>query len=236
MTQTLQTLLALVLITGISVPALAQTIDVGAQGDVDLEIGTGSASVEGSAGAEADVADERDAEMTEEDASASDGQEDGTSFSLTRTEATLRSAGSAMVDAGSVNTRSDLEAYAAATLNASDRFESVDVSNDRVVLHFTEDARLFGFIPHTVTSRVEVMADGSVKVERPWYRFLVAGLSADSSADLEARVRSALATEGVQGSLSARSQARVLAEVARSFESGADASASAEGSAEVSPN
>ena len=216
--------LALALVLGISAPAHAQSINTTTTGQVGIDVGDDS-SVD--AGADASVGTAPD-ETTADDDRMSAGVSSGTDtgFSLTRSDASVTSSSGATVSASSVNTESDLEAYAASTLRANDSIDGVDVASDRLSLSFKEDARLFGFIPHTVTSRVEVSGDGSVRVMRPWYSFLVAGLSVDTKTTIESRVKSAM-NEEASGSFSSRSQARVIAEIASALGSSVDAQASA---------
>ena len=195
--------LALVLILGISTSVHAQNADIGIRVDAD-----GALNASSSAG---DAGSEDMSSQTDVGADATT----GASFNLNRFDASVSNSSGAVIDATSVNTKSDLEAYAAAALHSGSSFESVTVTEDSVVLSFKENARLLGIIPHTITSRIEVDGDGSVRVIRPWYRFLVAGISPDTSANLEARITQVLQENRMEGNaaLSARAQAVILAEV-----------------------
>jgi hypothetical protein len=205
---------------GISVHAKG----LGLNTETEVRIDAGSAL---NASSSAGPADSEDA------ARANSGVAASASFSLSRSDASVTNSSGTMVDAASVNTEGDLEAYAAATLRTSNTLKGVQVDSERVVLRFTEEAQLLGFIPHTMTSRVEVREDGSVRVMRPWYGFLATGASADASVQMEARVRQALADARAHDGpgLSAHQQAAILAEVAASL-NGASMSATADASVE----
>ncbi len=241
MTQSVRLLLsaplALALFVSTTAGAYAQTITTDTAADIRVDAG-GVLNASSSAGGSADVSVDSDAEATAEETADSEASASGSgsaSFSLKRGDAAVTNSTGTAIAATSVNTASDLEAYAAATLRASDRIDGVEVRDERIVLRFTEEARLFGFIPHTMTSRVEIETDGSVRVVRPWYGFLATGVSADAGADLEARIQAALGEELGSSELSARTQALVLAEVAGalgSTEADTAASGSLEGTIE----
>jgi len=214
--------LSLVAALALGAPAYAQTIDIGANGSAG--VGTDSSSASTDTAIDVSVG-----APTEEETSASESP--ATGFTLLRSDASVTNSSDAVMDARSVQTESDLEAYAATTLRTNDSFDGVETSSDRLVLRFTEDAKLFGFIPHTVTSRVEVDANGSVTVSRPWYSFLVAGLSNETDASIEARVTKAMGDTNSSGTMSARSQALVLAEIASALGGSVDVSANASGAA-----
>ena len=238
MTQSVRLLLsaplALALLISSSAGVYAQNINTDTAADIRVDTG-GVLNASSSVGGSADVSADADAETANDDINdieATSSGSDRASFSLNRDDAAVTNSTGTAIAASSVNTASDLEAYAAATMRTSDRIEGVEVADEHIVLRFTEEARLLGFIPHTMTSRVEVETDGTVRVVRPWYGFLVSGISADATADLEARVQAALGEErGSSGALSTRTQALVLAEVARALGS-AEVNATTSGSIE----
>lgn len=204
-------------------PAYAQGLDVSVGGGVDAGATT-SVDVEAAADADTSVSDA--------DARGAASTDTAAGFSLTRTHASVTNSSGTPMSAESVNTANDLEVYAASALRTHDSFDGVDVTSDRLSFRFKEDARLFGFIPHRVTSRVEVSGDGTVTVTRPWYSFLTSGLSADTTASIEARVRTALGESS--GVMTARTQALVLAEIVSALEGSVDTSTQLNASADAS--
>lgn len=131
-----------------------------------------------------------------------------------------------------VESRSDLEAYASSRMATTDRIENAEFSGERMRVSFKEDGRFLGFIPVTMTSHAEVNADGSVKVTRPWYGFMVA-TDASADGDLESRIEAAtrasselMAETSGTASLSASTQAQILDVIVASLESSTQASAS----------
>lgn len=218
---------------------LAQGGYLNAQADVEV-----GESVRGSADLDASVSSDEP-----EDNSSSTGGDEGTSdqgsgdaratsggsFEMRRGDASADSASNAEMRADSVVSDNDVEAFAAATLRTHERVEGVNVSENEVRVSFKEDARLLGLFPMSVTSRVVAMADGSVRIERPWYSFLLWGERKEVAGDLETRVRAALEDGSLtaDGELSARAQARLMDEVARAL-SGAEVQAGAGTEADAS--
>ena len=218
----LKTLSALLLtLTFAASPAYAQNLDVSVGGGVDAGATTSL-----------DIEADADTSMDDGHADATVGTDTAAGFSLTRTHASVTNSSGTPMSAESVNTANDLEVYAASALRTHDSFDGVDVTSDRLSFRFKEDAKLFGFIPHKVTSRVEVSGDGAVTVTRPWYSFLASGLSTDTTASIEARVRTALGESS--GTMTARTQALVLAEIVSALEGSADTSARVDASADIS--
>jgi len=207
-----------------ALPAYAQNIDISVGGGVDANTGD-TTSVD------ADAEVEADAEVSTDDTETDAATNTATGFTLTRTDASVTNSSGTPMSADSVNTESDLEVFAATTLRTNDSFEGVDVASDRLSFRFKEDAKLFGFIPHQVTSRVVVSGDGRVEISRPWYSFLASGLSADTATSIESRVRTALGESA--GSMNTRTQALVLAEIASALAGSVDVSADTTNSAEL---
>lgn len=230
----IRTIAAFLLILGLAAPTYAHECEPGHNHDTGVNVGGGvDASVGGVVDVDADAS--ADVSVDSGDQTQGDGSADGASdsdprdtsagagFSLSRSDDSVRSGSESSMSASSVNSDSDLEVFAASTLRSDDSFDGVDVSSDRLSFRYKEDARLFGFIPHKVTTRVEVSGDGTVRVTRPWYSFLVAGLSNETSASIESRVRTALANSS--GSMDARTKALVLSEIASALTGSASASA-----------
>ena len=218
---------------------LAQGGYLNAQTNVEVD-----ESVRGSADLDASVSNDEPDDSTSttgnDDGASDQGSGDaqatsGGSFEMRRGDASADRTSNVEMRADSVVSDNDVEAFAAATLRTHERVEGVNVSENEVRVSFKEDARLLGVFPMSVTSRVVAMADGSVRIERPWYSFLLWGERKEIAADLEARVRAALEDGSLttNGELSARAQARLMDEVARALsgvEVQADASAQADAS------
>lgn len=53
--------------------------------------------------------------------------------------------------------------------------EKAESDENHVAVAYSERAKILGFLPATVTSRVIVNTDGSIEVSHPWYWFMVSG-------------------------------------------------------------
>ncbi len=72
-----------------------------------------------------------------------------------------------------VDKKEQIEAKIQAALENNPQIESLEVSENSVLVHYGADAKLFGFIPMTMNINVEADADARVKVKFPWYKFMV---------------------------------------------------------------
>lgn len=217
-------LLALVFSQGGHVYAQNVTSDVEAALDVNADLngdnsGTGSDT---SGSDDTTATDDHDSDKGSDDSMGAGVHATvGAGFNLSKDDASVRDSSGSQIAAESVNTESDLEAYAASTLRASNTIENIDAGSDELRVKFKEPARFLWFIPFEMTSTVTVNADGSVSVNRPWYSFL-ASVDGDVKSDIESRVRTALENES---GLTARSQARVLAALSTALDGSGSATA-----------
>ena len=237
MTQTIRNLavfpLTLALALSVGAPAFAQNVEIDVAGDVRVDNGS---ALNASSSAGAEVSDNQDDTTPEPDASAGSGSSGAIGFSLERGDVSVVNSNGAAIAPASVNSESDLEAYAASALSANEALEGVEAASEKLVLRFKEDARFLGIFPFSMTSRVEVEQDGSVRVVRPWYSFLATGVESTVAADIETRVRGAMnAEEGIamSGEMSSRAQALVLAELVAALNGSAAASTQASSNAET---
>lgn len=93
-----------------------------------------------------------------------------------------------------VHTQADLSAYASSAVRADKNIDGVVLSDSGVMVRYMQPAKLFGFIPVSVTVTTEVDNQGHVAVKYPWYRFLVSVGDKDKlEADIQSRVDAALA-------------------------------------------
>lgn len=173
---------------------------------------------------DADTSASLDADTSTDDTVVQTSADSGATFNLSRDDAAVDSASEGNTSAATVSTQGDLEAYAATAIRDTDAIEGVDMTGEALQVRFGESVRLFGFIPFTMTSRVEVASDGTVSVKRPWYSFLVAGASTEVTSEMETNIRNAIAAEG---GFTTRAQAQVLGEVAAALGARAYASADA---------
>lgn len=209
--------------------------------------GAARAQVDGSTSANVDLdapvsddnsgtsADDETVNQDSSDTTVSAGVDAGTTLRLNKTDASVKSSSNTNVEASTVSTTNDVEAFAASTIRSHESVEGVDAGTDHVTVSFSERGRILGIFPVAMTSKVVARADGSVKIERPWYSFLTWGDRAELSGDLEARVRAALENDGAltaEGTLSTRAQAVLMDEIARAV-SGTSATADASADASI---
>lgn len=190
--------------------AFAQNVYGSAVIDADVDT-----SPEDSAnGSDGSAASADDGSMDQGSGAASVNLNAGGSLRLDRDDAKVENSTAGSASADTVNTDGDLESYAAATLRDHESLENVDVTEDHVSLSFKEDARLFGFIPLTMTSRLMADANGNVTIVRPWYSFMVMGTTERSTTDLKARVQAILSSAKTEdGHLTTRGQAVLMHEL-----------------------
>lgn len=139
-----------------------------------------------------------------------------------------------------VASEADFAAYARGAIKSNASIKEVDSNADSVTVRFSEPARILGIFPVTLRSAATIAADGSVRVEHPWYYFL-----ATSDAD-ETGLKTALAEEatvfsrapspaaagatstaGAEATLSASEKARLLSGMTMALGSALSSSASA---------
>jgi len=147
-----------------------------------------------------------------------------------------------------VRTQADLNAYASSAVRADKNIDGVVLSDSGVMVRYMQPAKLFGFIPVSVTVTTEVDSQGTVSVKYPWYRFLVAvGDKEELETAIQTRVDNALQTHasatgqttisgGLTGSavatttvmLDAKMKAQLLSEVRSVMKSAVEASVDAQ--------
>ncbi|MBM3271779.1 hypothetical protein FJY94_00610 [Candidatus Kaiserbacteria bacterium] len=86
--------------------------------------------------------------------------------------------GSAPQDPEAIATPEDLRSFVAATIEQHPQISAVHVEEAKVLVRYETPAKLFGFIPLTVTETIEVMPgkgdeEYAVSVHKPWYSFLL---------------------------------------------------------------
>ena len=115
-----------------------------------------------------------------------------------------------------VRTGDDLEVYADSVEQTNESITSVSSSDDSVSVGHTISAKLFGFIPVSMTETISVTVDGgddaSVTVKRPWWSFLAT--APDERAMLASRVRAYLPESiSVDGELDANIKAQFISAI-----------------------
>ncbi len=121
-----------------------------------------------------------------------------------------------MKDPSTVSNRSDLESFITASAQNDENFQSASSSNDEVSLRYKEPAKLFGFLPISLSTNVKADANGNVKVHYPWYRFLVALQDSDLQSKIEAKVNAVLLANGAKDTsaeFSASTQAHLINDI-----------------------
>lgn len=86
-----------------------------------------------------------------------------------------------------VRSAAGLESYAAASVRADERLDSVAIADSQMRMTYRKEARFLGFVPGSVRTDVSVDADGQVTVDYPWYAFLFA--KGESEDELAARIQ-----------------------------------------------
>lgn len=176
--------------------AHAQLLD--ASGALDVN-GSASADTDGAsvssdtnmhadAGADADTGTSTGSAGTDESGDVSGAMDLGSAieFSIKRSDMD-EDTDYAVTDASSVRSSASLESYAAATMHADERLESLEMNGSGMDMRYRKPARFLWIIPASLTARVSVDTDGDATVRYPWYSFLMA--TDESRADLEARIR-----------------------------------------------
>lgn len=135
-------------------------------------------------------------------------------------EASLATSGSTT----SASTSGSLREHANAILSEDSRASAVVLSHDAVSLSYREPAKLFGFIRVDVPVEISADASGKVKINYPWYSFLLSTDRTSLMIRAQAAVSSELASDtSASGALSATEKANLLDslhEVMRSEASG----------------
>jgi hypothetical protein len=148
---------------------------------------------------------------------------------------TATAAAGAHMTASDITANGDLDTYARALLESDTHVEDVSAEATSVSVSYDEPARLFGLFPMLVAVRATANADGSVKINYPWYRFLMAADDTQLRAALAERVGAELGsahadaattTALMQGTLSANAKARLIEALHDILKSKLDASMS----------
>jgi hypothetical protein len=82
-----------------------------------------------------------------------------------------------------IQNKTDLESFAYTILSSNQNIKTIKITEDKIEIAYTERAKLFGFIPFNMNTKVSTDDSKEVMAKAPWYRFLVSrkmsGLSAD---------------------------------------------------------
>lgn len=205
----------------------ASAVNVSATSVLD----SGSAAIEASSTTSVDSSDTDEMMSSSTSSTSNSGVVNiGSAFSLTQKDAAGASMdeSNANIAATSVMSRDDLSAFATASLKRDANMVSIESSQDEVSVEYREPARFLGFIPMTITSEATVESDGTVEVDRPWYRFLIA-LDRDAS-DTEAAIHASVdpmisADANVSAGFSDQMIARIVDAIRLAFSSSATANA-----------
>jgi hypothetical protein len=123
------------------------------------------------------------------------------------------SGGSVQVSSSAMDVHSDadLPAYKAQLQSSNPSIIAVQSSSSNVIVDYTQQGKLFGFIPMPMQGEVKADAKGSVNVDLPWYSLFVTSSANTIKTDLSKSLPSIVAT--ANGSLSASTQAQVMASI-----------------------
>lgn len=129
-----------------------------------------------------------------------------------------------------IQTSEDFHAYAKETLDTNEEIKTVDATDSSVSVGFVEEAKLFGFIPVSLKSRVVVHSDGGVKVVRPWYSVFAIKSDAYQSTELQAEVSGLInSARGKDGNFTAQGKVLVTQAIVGSLVGETQASGNAAG-------
>ncbi|MBU2103966.1 hypothetical protein KKD81_03390 [Patescibacteria group bacterium] len=178
----------------------AQTLNTNTMLDVNAGADSNKATVS------ADTLNSVDADTsTSSDQAMEDTSTSGTGtleFSVTRESLGASGSADAMIQSSAdVNSSESFRAYAQNSLESDARFEGVVVSENGMDLTYKRDARFLAVVPSKMTVQVHIDDNGSVEVKYPWYSFLMT--SAESRADLEARIADEIATASADTTMQA---------------------------------
>lgn len=109
-------------------------------------------------------------------------------ITINRRSAEVRNNISARLQPGSISTRADLRAFAAAEVREDENLNHLTFSDDRIEVGYRERGRFFGIIPVNLNVTAIVASDGRVLVHYPWYRFLVVTNREEIAAQIESEV------------------------------------------------
>ena len=109
-----------------------------------------------------------------------------------------------------VHDRNALRRFAMAKLKADENANEVKLSSTTVEASYPTHARLFGFIPTSLNTRVAINSDGTVSVTLPWYAFLFGTEGDKVHANLEETVQATIGSTTASTTLTAQMQARLL--------------------------
>lgn len=108
-----------------------------------------------------------------------------------------------ILDPEIVRTLADLRAYAAGLLKSDLRIQSITFTSQELKLSYESDGQLLGFLPVRYLITAELDTDGRVKIDYPWYRFMLTaedhltlqtGLNKTISSSAQSDVNLSLAT------------------------------------------
>lgn len=186
----------------VALPASAQvdvTIDAEtsvSDADMDAVVGTDASDMNQDAADDSEVASDTDSTL-----------------SLTKEDALSASidAESAELSADAVVTSEDLSRFATSRMKRDTNIERIDASNDLVLVEYRKKAHFLGFIPASLRTTAEVMSDGTVEVDYPWYRFLFSIDEDQDGAELQARVDEIMASANLSTGMNAHTSAQLIA-------------------------
>jgi len=78
-----------------------------------------------------------------------------------------------VTDAAEVGSNRSLKAYATSLMRADARLDSVEIADKKMDVRYRQPARLLGFIPASLVLTVQVDEQGAIKIDYPWYAFLM---------------------------------------------------------------
>ncbi|MES2931626.1 MAG: hypothetical protein V4682_02920 [Patescibacteria group bacterium] len=245
-------LFSLVVVAG---SAQAQILNTNGSASVNGSASTGNDDTSVSADADTTVDANVDADTTndsdsttatEGDASVSGNamSDSGIGFNILRSEMD-ENTDYAVTKADSVRTSASLESYAAATVRADERLDSVEMNSGQMDMEYRKPAKFLWIFPASLKAHVTVDQEGEVTARYPWYSFLFS--TDETRSALEAEIRdeveaiddsaqvtasaevSGTASTGVQGDPVIRRWARIIeaAYIAVSGDARVDASAQA---------
>jgi hypothetical protein len=229
----------------ISVAPVAHALDLGGVIHINSDVsGQSKTSVSGNADISASTSASSDAQTGSGSGTAGGNASAGANIGIdiapaiviTRASAEASGSGSSTVSSpASVQSKSDLSAYASGVVRADTDVSNASLSAKAVSLAYRQPAKLFGFIPVYLQATATVNADGSTNVSYPWYAFLTTKDSATLESDVRVATKDTVsANADVNAGFSAATQAKLLAEMRDAMKARLQADTSVDANADAS--
>ena len=100
----------------------------------------------------------------------------------------------------------DLLNFVGAITLSDENIKSVSLNPEKITMEYDQPARLFGFIPMSLTAQAELDKNDVIKVRFPWYTFLTKSSKSEISAQIQSAIENASKNEADANSLAQRAR------------------------------